>query len=132
MSFTFPLEALLLRRQGLENAKRQILAKAQQRLDETQRRLDGLESDFAARVNAWNPDRARFFNELERSIAELRAVASRQEREAGEARAALLEAMRDRKALELMKKRRLAEYAAHKARKEERELDEANQASCPP
>jgi flagellar FliJ protein len=128
VSFKFPLEALLTRRQAVENVKRQQLAQAQRRFDEAQRRLDRLESDFAARVNAWDPDRVRSLTELERSIAELRVAAQQYKLEADEARAALLEAMRDRKALELLKKRRFAEYAAREARKEERELDEANQA----
>ncbi|HET9393364.1 MAG TPA: flagellar FliJ family protein [Candidatus Rubrimentiphilum sp.] len=128
MSFTFPLEALLAQRRAVENAKRQILARAQGRLDEIQVRLNRLESDFSARVNAWDPDSAATIAELERSIAELRAVARRYSDEADAARAALLPAMRDRKALELLKKRRLAEFAARQARKEERELDEANQA----
>lgn len=128
MSFTFPLEALLAQRRAVENAKRQIFEKAQQRLDETQRRLGALEAHFSASVKAWDPDRAVAVVELERSIAELRAVALRYEDQVDEARAALLPAMRDRKALELLKQRRLDEYQARQARKEERELDEANQA----
>ncbi len=128
MSFTFPLEALLSQRRAVENAKRQHLAQTQQLLNEAQHRLERLESDFAAWVNAWDPNRVRAVTELERSIAELRAVAQRYKLEVDEARAALLEAMRDRKALELLKKRRFAEYSAREARKEERELDEANQA----
>lgn len=127
LRFTFSLETLLAQRRAVENAKRLILTGAQQRLDEIQRRLSGLESDFCARVNAWDPARTRGIAELERSIAELRAVAQRYSDEADAARAALLPAMRDRKALELLKKRDLAEYAARQARKEERELDEANQ-----
>lgn len=128
MSFKFPLEALLARRQAVENAKLQHLAQAQQRLDRTQHRLDRLESDFAARVHAWDPDRARLLAELERSITQLRAAALQCELKVHEAKTALLEATRDRKALELLKKRRFAEYVAREARKEERELDEANQA----
>ena len=132
MNFTFPLEALLLRRRAVEDANREALAKVQRRLDETRRRLGRLESDFAELVTAWDPNRAGTLAEFERSIAELRNAASACEREAGEASAALVKAMRDRKALELLKKRRFAEYAAREARKEERELDEANQALCLP
>jgi flagellar biosynthesis chaperone FliJ len=132
LSFTFPLEALLAQRRVVESARRQRFAELQQHADETRQRLQQLESDFATRVSAWDPDRVRSLAELEKSIAGLRAAAARYEPEVSEARAALLEAMRDRKALELLKKRRLAGYAAREARKEERELDEANQASCPP
>jgi len=131
LSFNFPLEALLLRRRAVENANREVLANVHRRLDETRRRLGRLESDFAGLVSAWDPTRARALIEFESSIAELREVASACEREADEATADLLKAMRDRKALELLKKRRLAEFAAREARKEERELDEANQALCP-
>jgi flagellar export protein FliJ len=128
LSFTFPLEALLAQRQAIETAKRQRFEHERRRLDETQRRLERLEADFATRVNAWDPNQIRLLTEFERNIAELRAAAQRYKLEVDEARAALMEAMRDRKALELLKKRRFAEYAAREARKEERELDEANQA----
>lgn len=127
LSFTFSLEALLVQRRAVENAKRKVLAQAQQQLDEVHRRLEKLESEFSELVRAWHPDRVRPLAELERSIAELGAIASRHEGKVDDARAAVLEAMRDRKALELLKKRRLAEFAAREARKEERELDEANQ-----
>lgn len=128
LSFKFPLEVLLSQRHAVESAKRRHFAQAQERLNQTQQHLDRLEADFTARVNAWDPNHVRSLAELERSIAQLRTAARRYEIEAGEAKAALLAAMRDRKALELLKKRRLAEYAAREARKEERELDEANQA----
>ena len=132
MNFTFPLEALLLQRRAVEEANREVLAKVQRRLDETRRRLGRLESDFAELVTAWDPNRAGTLAECERSIAEVRNAASACEREAGEVSTALLKAMRDRKALELLKKRRFAEFAGREARKEERELDEANQALCLP
>jgi len=128
LSFKFPLEALLSQRHAVESAKRRHFEQAQARLNQTQRNLERREADFAARVNAWDPNHVRSLAELERSIAELRVTARRYEIEAGEAKTALLEAMRDRKALEMLKKRRFAEYAAREARKEERELDEANQA----
>jgi len=46
-----------------------------------------------------------------------------------QAQTAVLEAARERKVLEELKRRRLAEFAAREARKEERELDEANLAA---
>jgi flagellar export protein FliJ len=64
--------------------------------------------------------------ELERAVAAAQTAVARCVAETDEARVPLLEAVANRKAIEALKKRRLAEYDAREARKEERELDEAN------
>ncbi len=125
--FRFSLEPLLLQRKAIENVRLATLARAQIRLEQARARLARLELEFARSFVAIPRGGSALPAELERAVAAARTAASRCIAETDEARAPLLEAVRDRKAIEALKQRRLAEYDAREARKEERELDEANQ-----
>jgi len=126
-SFRFSLEPLLLQRKAIENVRLATLARAQERLAEAQAHLARLELEFARSFVAIPRGGSALPAEIERAAAAARMAVSRCIAETDEARAPLLEAVRDRKAIEALKRRRLAEYDAREARKEERELDEANQ-----
>ena len=65
---------------------------------------------------------------LERAVEAARSAVLLRRTETEELRSQALAAIREREIAEALKKRRAAEYAALQARKEERELDEANQA----
>jgi len=65
---------------------------------------------------------------MERAGARARSGVLLQRGETAELRNQALAAVREREAAEALTMRRRAEYAAREVRKEERELDEANQA----
>ena len=85
-----------------------------------------LERDLAnavARIGCSGAARAA---EYDAAAHEARSTVARCEDDVRAAADELTAARRDRKAIELLKIRRLAEHTAAQARKEERELDEAN------
>jgi flagellar export protein FliJ len=124
--FGFSLEPLLQQRKSIEDEKVAALVRAQGRLETARRHLARLESEFARAFGDIRRSGSALPAELERSIAAARATVSQSLDITSQAQTAVLEAARDRKVLEELKRRRLAEFAAREARKEERELDEAN------
>ena len=125
----FSLEPLLQQRKSIEDEKLAALARAQARLETARLHLAQLESEFARAFGDIRRSGSALPAELERSIGAARATVSQCLDAASQAQTAVLEAARDRKVLEELKHRRLAEFATREARKEERELDEANLAS---
>ena len=124
--FTFRLEPLLQLHKAREAELAAALARAQRDLESSEAHARELEAELASVVCDLANSGMLLAVELERSAAAARtSVASRREA-VHEARAALADGMRERKAIELLKDRRLAEFLAEEARKEERELDEAN------
>ncbi len=116
-----------MQRQAFENVRLATLTRAQVRLEQARANLARLEFEFARSFAAIPRGGSALPAELERAVAAAQTAVSRCVAETEEARAAVLDAVRDRKAIEALKKRGLAEYDAREARKEERELDEANQ-----
>jgi hypothetical protein len=108
--------------------KRAVLAQAQMRLGRAQRHLDRLENDFVRACGEIDRMGAAPAAHLEAALVAARSAVLRCRTETEELRKHALAAVRQREAAEALKARRMAEYAAREARKEERELDEANQA----
>jgi hypothetical protein len=107
-------------------AKRAALAQAQVQLGQAQRHLDRIENDFVRACVEIDRTGAAPAAHLERAVAAARSAVLRCRTETEELRNHALAAVRQREAAEALKARRMAEYAAREARKEERELDEAN------
>jgi flagellar export protein FliJ len=124
--FRFPLEPLLQIRRARENELAGELARARRRLDRAQALLRRYEGGFSEALSLLGREGSRPIAELERAATLARTSAGRCAQEVEIAAAALAAAVRDRKAIEALKNRRAAKFAAAEARKEERELDEAN------
>lgn len=124
--FRFSLEPLLLQRKAIENVRLATLARAQARLEQAHAHLARLELEFAGAFAEIPRGGSALLAELERAVTAAQTAVARCVAETDEVRVPLLEAVANRKAIEALKKRRLAEYDAREARKEERELDEAN------
>ncbi len=122
------LETLLAQRRIAENAKRAALAHAQAQLEQAERRLANLERDFARACREIERTGTSLAANLERAVEAARSAVLLRRTETEELRSQALAAIREREIAEALKRRRAAEYAALQARKEERELDEANQA----
>jgi len=127
--FRFPLEPLLQQRKSIEDEKLAALARAQAQLETARAHLGRLELEFARVFGDISRSGSALPAELERSIGTARSTVSEYLAAASEAQTAALAATRNRKVLEELKRRRLAEFAVREARKEERELDEANLAA---
>lgn len=124
--FSFSLEPLLVLRKARETEAAFELARAQRDLERAQNGLRELEAGMAGALGEIARTGATRVGEFEVAAAAVRRSIARFEEGVGEAKAALSDAMRDRKAVEALKERRQAEFEAEEARKEERELDEAN------
>jgi len=127
--FRFPLEPLLQQRKSIEDEKLAALARAQAQLETARAHLARLELEFARAFGDIRRSGSALPAELERSIGAARSTVSEYLAAASEAKTAALAATRNRKVLAELKRRRLAEFAVREARKEERELDEANLAA---
>jgi flagellar export protein FliJ len=125
-AFAFPLEPLLRLRQAREAHRVFELAQARRRLERAQARARELERELAKAVSQIGYGGAARAAEYDAAADEARSAVARCEDDVRAAADELTVARRDRKAIELLKIRRLAEHAAAQARKEERELDEAN------
>ncbi len=122
------LEALLAQRRSVEHAKRAALAQSQARLEQAERDLARVESDFARVCREVGETGAALAASFEPAVVWARSAVFLRRAETTELRNQALEAVREREAAEALKMRRSAAHAAREARKEERELDEANQA----
>jgi hypothetical protein len=100
----------------------------QAQLQQAERRLANLELGFARACREIGRTGTAPAAHLERAVADARFAVLQRRAETEEVRNQALEAVRDREIAEALKRRRASEYAALQARKEERELDEANQA----
>ena len=119
---------LLARRRSDEHAERAALALAQARLDQAQHRLTRLERDLARACRDVGVTGAALAASVEGAVAIARSTVLLYRNEIAEVRDRARAAMRELRAAEALKARRMAEFAARETRKEERELDEANHA----
>lgn len=136
-AFKFRLDPVLEQRKRVEEEKQQRLAERERELQiavDELARLDGEYRRFAVRLR---DEHARLAGDelrlhyahlqyLDRRIVAQHGVVAKRREAVDHARAELLEAAKERKAMERLKERRLEEYRAENARLEQRDLDDAN------
>jgi len=118
---------LLAQRLSAEHDKRAALARALARLGDAQRRLARLEDDFARVCRRIERTGVSLAANLESAVEAARSAVLQYRDETDDLRSQAREAIREREAAQALKTRRMTERAAREARKEERELEEANQ-----
>ena len=135
--FRFALQPVLAQRERVENDLKAALAARQRELDAAQAELDGFNARFRAHSEMLRGEHRTLAAEdlrlhyahvafLDRAIdAQLGVVAARRA-EVDRARAAVLEASKDRKAVEKLKERRRDAHAEEERRVEQNDLDDAN------
>lgn len=135
--FRFALEPVLAHRERIEDERRQELAVAQHALNEATAELLRLHDEFRKNSNALRDEHKHFDGEqlrlhyahlefLDRAISAQEEVVAHRKAEHSQARLRLLEASKDRKAMEKLKDRRREAHLAAEAAVEQRELDDAN------
>jgi len=135
--FRFALQPVLEHRERVEDDRKAALAARQRELDAAQAELGGLNERFRAHSEMLRGEHMTLSAEdlrmhyahvafLDRAIdAQLGVVATRRA-EVDRARAALLEASKERKAVEKLKDRRRDAHAEEERRVEQNDLDDAN------
>ncbi len=135
--FIFALEPVLAQRERIEAEKQRVLAQRQRALNEAKADLSGLHVDFRRYSSALRDKHRAFTTEklrlhyahleyLDRSITSAEQVVALRQLDVDRAREELLEAAKERKAIEKLKERRHASYIAEENAAEQRELDDAN------
>jgi len=135
--FRFALQPVLEQRERVENDLKAALAARQRDLDAAQAELAGLDRRYRAQSEMLRGEHRTLTAEdlrlhyahvafLDRAIdAQLGVVAARRA-EMERARAALLEASKERKAVEKLRERRRDAHAEEERRVEQNDLDDAN------
>ncbi len=135
--FRFALQPVLEQRERAENDLKAALAARQRDLDAAQAELDGFNARFRTHSELLRGEHRTLTAEdlrlqyahvafLDRAIdAQLGVVAARRS-EVERARAAVLEASKERKAVEKLKERRRDAHAEEERRVEQNDLDDAN------
>lgn len=135
--FRFALQPVLAHRERIEDERRQELAAAQHALNDATAELLRLHDRFRKTSNALRDEHKNFDTEqlrlhyahlefLDRAITAQEGVVAERKAEHSAARMRLLEASKDRKALEKLKDRRRDAHDAAEMVIEQRELDDAN------
>jgi flagellar protein FliJ len=135
--FHFVLQPVLDQRQRIEDEKQMVAAQKKRAVDEAEKELRRLNEEFRVNADILRINHAKLDSEelrltyahlqfLDRSIvAQIKVVAER--RVAFEkARAELLVASKDRKAVEKLKERRREAHDTEAARVEQNEIDDGN------
>ena len=135
--FRFALQPVLAHRERIEEERQQELAVAQHALNEATAELLRLHEEFRKNSNLLREEHRTFDSEqlrlhyahleyLDRQITAQEAVVAQRKTEHSAARLRLLEASKDRKALEKLKERRQDAHAMLEGQLEQRDLDDAN------
>ena len=135
--FKFSLAPVLELRERVEDEKQQALAARQLELKAAQDELARLNADFKRYSNALrdghgslSTDELRWhyahLEYLDRRMVMQHATIAARKREVDRARADLMEASKDRKAIEKLKDKRLQEHRQLEAANEQKELDDSN------
>src|SRR5947209_1821324 len=135
--FRFTLEPVLEQRRRLEEAKQQIVAQRLSELQKAEDDLRELHAQYAKNSETLRDGHQRFSTEdlrlyyahieyLDRAITTQHAIVGQRKASLDRARAELLEAAKERKAIEKLKERKHAEWVANAARVEQNELDDSN------
>ncbi|MEO6912451.1 MAG: flagellar export protein FliJ [Candidatus Baltobacteraceae bacterium] len=135
--FVFALEPVLDQRERVEAEKQRVLAQRQRALNEAKANLEGLHADFRLHSRALRDDHRSFTTEqlrlhyahleyLDRSVTASEHVVVARQLDFDRARVDLLEAAKERKAIEKLKENRHASHIAEENAVEQGELDDAN------
>lgn len=135
--FRFALQPVLAHRERIEEERQQELAVAQHALNDATAELLRLHDDFRTNSNALRDEHKRFDGEqlrlhyahlefLDRAITSQEAVVAQRKAALAQARLRLLEAAKEKKALEKLKERRHDAHVAAENVIEQRESDDAN------
>lgn len=135
--FRFALQPVLAHRERIEDDRQQELAVAQHALNDATAELLRLHEEFRKNSNALRDDHKSFDVEqlrlhyahlefLDRAITAQEAVVAQRKAEHAQARLRLLEAAKEKKALEKLKDRRHDAHVAAQNMVEQRESDDAN------
>jgi len=135
--FRFALEPVLEQRRRVEEAKQQIVAQRVAELQKAEDALRDLHGQYAKNSETLRDGHQRFCTEdlrlyyahleyLDRAITTQHAIVAQRKTALDRARGELLEAAKERKAIEKLKERKHAEWVANAARIEQNELDDSN------
>jgi flagellar FliJ protein len=135
--FRFALQPVLAHRERIEDERQQELAVAQLALNDATAELLRLHEEFRKNSNALRDEHKRFDVEqlrlhyahlefLDRAITAQEGVVAQRKAEHAQARLRLLEAAKEKKALEKLKDRRHDAHVAEENVIEQRESDDAN------
>ena len=135
--FKFTLNPVLEHRQRIEEEKQLVLAERQRELQAAEQELARLNGDFKRFSTRLREDHAQLSTEelrwhyahlefLDRSITMQHAVITQRRNAVETARQDLVEASKERKAMEKLKDKRLSEHRAQEAAFEQKELDDSN------
>lgn len=135
--FRFALEPVLDQRRRIEEAKQQILAQKLLELQKAEDELRELHGQYAKNSDALRDGHQHFSTEdlrlyyahleyLDRAITTQHAIIAQRKSAVERARLELLEAAKERKAIEKLKERKHAEWVANAARVEQNDLDDSN------
>jgi len=135
--FTFALQPVLDLRQRIEDEKQMIVAQKRRSLDDAETELKRLNDEFRQNADRLRSKHAELNTEelrvtyahlqfLDRcTVAQIHVVAERRVA-LDKARAELLEASKDRKAVEKLKERRRTAHDTEAMRLEQNEIDDGN------
>ena len=135
--FQFALEPVLAHRKRIEEERQQEVAVAQRALNEATAQLLDLHDKYRRYTKSLHDDHKSFDGEqlrlyyahlefLDRAITEQEAVVSQRKAEHEATRVRLLEAAKEKKALEKLKERRREAHLAAQALIEQKEMDDNN------
>lgn len=135
--FKFTLDPVLQHRERIEEEKQQVLAERQRELQAAEQELARLNNDFKRFSKRLRDDHAELSTEelrwhyahlefLDRCITMQHAAISQHRAAVERARQDLVEASKERKAMDKLKDKRLAEHRAQEAAFEQKELDDSN------
>lgn len=136
-AFKFRLDPVLEQRKRIEEERQLELAARERDLQEAQDELARLDHEYRRFSMRLRDEHERLQGEelrlhyahlqyLDRRIVAQHGVVAKCREAVDHARAALLDAAKERKAMERLKERRLEEHRADVARLEQRDLDDAN------
>lgn len=135
--FQFGLRPVLEHRKRVEEEKLQIFAQCQREFQAAEEELERLNGEFKSHSSTLREEHRTLATEelrwhyahleyLDRRITMQHAAVSERRSEMERARGILLEASKERKAIEKLKTRKLEEFRLLQAAAEQRELDDAN------
>lgn len=135
--FRFALEPVLEQRRRIEEEKQQVLAQRSNELNRAQADLDSFHATYKEHTVALRDRHQEFASEelrlhyahleyLDRAITTQHAIVAQRKSAAERARLELVEAAKERQAIEKLKERKHAEFAANLARVEQNDLDDMN------
>lgn len=136
--FTFALKPVLDQRERIEDERAQALAARQRELTLAQDELARLNAEFRRHTTTLREDHREFTSEqlrlhyahldfLDRAITAQERVVATRRAEFERARELLVDASKDRKAIEKLQTRKYEQFVALESRLEQRDADDANE-----